>query len=212
MFQAGFFEVGRIRGAPIRVHWSVLLGILFFTGFRFAPAAWVAFVVLILVHELGHAAVVLRYRLRVVSIDVHGFGGECRWEGQATPWQRAIVAWGGVLAQAALLVVAFGVVILTGGPVSRVGTELVSVFMQTNAWLAMVNLLPIPPLDGANAWTIVRAWKTRHATRNHLAFAQAELDRIEAIDRGADRGTSALSQEDASRLQRLFEDALRRRP
>jgi stage IV sporulation protein FB len=211
MFQSGFLELGRIRGAPVRLHWSVLLGVLFFTGFRFSPAAWLGFVALVLIHELGHAAVVLRYGLRVVGIELHGFGGECRWDGQATPWERAVIAWGGVLAQAVLLAVTFGVVLVTGGPTTHFGTELVAVFTQTNVWLALVNLLPIPPLDGANAWSVVRAWRGHRAATSHLARSRRELERLEAIDRGV-VPSSALSQEDADRLHRLFEDAVRRKP
>jgi stage IV sporulation protein FB len=211
MFETGFLQLGRIRGAPIRLHWSVLLGVLFFTGFRFAPAAWLGFVALVLIHELGHAAVVLGFGLRVVAIDVHGFGGQCRWDGQASPWQRAIIAWGGVLAQAALLAATLVLVALTGGPRTSFEAELVSVFTRTNAYLAVINLLPIPPLDGANAWTIVRAWKMRRAASSRAARAHQEVRRIEAIDREVGKGQSALSEADASRLQKLFDDALRQK-
>src|SRR5579859_4663516 len=116
MFETGFLRLGRIRGAPIRIHWSVALGLLFFTGFRFEPAAWLGFIALILMHELGHALMVLRYGLRVVAVDVHGFGGECRWEGTPTAWQRAAIAWGGVMGQAVVLVATLAYIFVTGGP------------------------------------------------------------------------------------------------
>jgi stage IV sporulation protein FB len=202
MFQTGFLQLGRIRGAPIRIHWSVLLGLLFFSGFRFAPAAWLGFVALILIHELGHALIVLRYGLRVVAVDVHGFGGECRWEGTPTAWQRAVIAWGGVFGQAVLLLGTLGVLYATGAPTTLFGAELASVFVYTNLWLAGVNLLPIPPLDGSKAWSIVSLWKTRRA---RLAGARQEVQRLEAID----HVPSALNAKDAARLQKLFEDALR---
>ena len=38
--------------------------------------------------------------MQIVSIDVHGLGGVCRWYGVPSPRWRAIIAWGGVLAQA----------------------------------------------------------------------------------------------------------------
>jgi stage IV sporulation protein FB len=212
MFETGFLQIGRIRGAPIRIHWSVLLGVLFFTGFRFAPAAWLGFVALVLVHELGHAGIVLRYGLRVLAIDVHGFGGQCRWEGQASPWQRAVIAWGGVLAQAALLAATLLFVTLTGGPTTSFGAELVSVFTHTNAYLALINLLPIPPLDGANAWTVVSAWRARRANTSRASRAREELRRIEAVDRDVGSGRGSLSEADANRVQKLFDDALRRKP
>jgi stage IV sporulation protein FB len=207
MFESGFLQIARVRGAPIRIHWSVLLGLMFFTGFRFAPAAWLGFVALILIHELGHAALVLRYGLRVVAIDVHGFGGECRWSGDTTPWQRAVIAWGGVLAQGILMAATYGILYATGGPVNAFWAELAGVFLITNRWLIGINLLPIPPLDGANAWTLVSLWKARHAARgDRRAKAQKELRRIEKMDYG--RG--GLSDEDEARVRKLFEDAAAR--
>jgi stage IV sporulation protein FB len=210
MFETGFYQLGRIRGAPIRFHWSVLVGVLFFTGFRFAPAAWLGFVALILLHELGHAAMVLRYGKRVNGIDVLGFGGVCRWSGDATPWQRAVIAWGGVLAQLVLFAGTFAVIHLTVGPVTRFGAELAAVFTETNLWLAGINLLPVPPLDGGTAWSIVpllkARWRARGASRGRREQAAKELRRIEQIDYG--RG--GLSDTDEARIRKLFEDAAAR--
>jgi stage IV sporulation protein FB len=207
MFETGFLQLGRIRGAPIRVHWSVVLGLLVFTGFRFDPGAWLGFVALILIHELGHAALVLRYRLRVVSLDVHGFGGECRWAGEATAWERAAIAWGGVLAQLVLFVATLVFIRVTGAPVTRFGAELAYVFTETNMWVMALNLLPVPPLDGSNAWSIVGLWKARQKARrassHRRSSARKELERIEKMDYG--RG--GLSDEDEARVRRLFDEA-----
>jgi stage IV sporulation protein FB len=205
MFETGFLQIARIRGAPVRIHWSVALGALFFTGLRFEPAAWFAFLALVLVHELGHAVVVLRCGLRVVGIDVLAFGGVCRWSGDSTPLQRAVIAWGGVLAQLLLLGATWGVVLATGAPTSRFGMELVSVFTETNLWLAMINLLPIPPLDGATAWTLPRAWKARSPRPSRMARARRDVHRLEVVE----RRPTGLSAADEERLQKLFDDATR---
>jgi stage IV sporulation protein FB len=161
MFETGYLQIAKLKGAPVRIHWSVVIGAVMFTGFRLAPAAWLGFVLLVLVHELGHAALVLLYRLDVVSVDVHGFGGVCRWQGVSTRWERAVIAWGGVLAQLAILALTYGLVLATGAPTSSFATELVYVFTATNLWLLLINLIPVAPLDGVDAWTIVRAWKER---------------------------------------------------
>ncbi len=104
----GYLRVARFRGSPVRVHWTTPVGALVFCGtvlgFGFAPAAWGAFVVLLLVHELGHAVVVRRCGLPVRSVDIHGLGGICRYEGHPGEVDRAKIAWGGVVAQALLLV------------------------------------------------------------------------------------------------------------
>jgi stage IV sporulation protein FB len=205
MFETGYLQIGRLKGAPVRIHWSVVLGVLVFTGFRFAPAAWLGFVLLLLAHELGHAALVLRYRLDVVSVDVHGFGGVCRWNGVSTRWERAVIAWGGVLAQLAILALTYGVVLATGAPSSSFATELVYVFTATNLWLLLINLMPVAPLDGADAWTIVRAWKERRGSRDRMAGAREHLRRIET----AEKREASLTAEDEERLRKLFEDTTR---
>ena len=77
MFERGFLALGRFRGVPVRLHWSTALGALIFSGGRFVPAFWVAFVVLVLIHEFGHAIVVQRLGHRALAVDVTGFGGLC---------------------------------------------------------------------------------------------------------------------------------------
>jgi hypothetical protein len=134
------------------VHWSAPLGALFFSGFRFAPGAWAGFILLILVHELGHAFLAMRYRLRVRGIDVHGLGGQCRYEGGGTRRQHIVIAWGGVLAQAVVLLLA--VTVLRPVSTTPFTQELAETFVGTNVWLIALNLLPIPPLDGATAWQL----------------------------------------------------------
>jgi Zn-dependent protease len=156
MLERGSLTVARLRAVPIRLHWTLPLGALLFSGFSFAPGSWLGFFLLVLLHELGHAAIVRAFRLRVVGIDITGFGGLCHWSGVATPTQRGAIAWGGVLAQAALLVVTTIALVVGGSPTSRFAGEMASVFTFTNLWLIGINLLPIPPLDGHEAWAFAR--------------------------------------------------------
>src|SRR5690606_27679364 len=134
MFDRGYAKIATLGGILIRVHWSMPLGALIFSGFRLAPAFWLAFFLLVLLHELGHAFFVRRYRHHVLSIDVTGFGGLCRWSGYASPYQRAVIAWGGVLAQALLFVATFGVVLVVGAPRVLWAAEIVHVFTTVNLW------------------------------------------------------------------------------
>jgi hypothetical protein len=56
-------------------------------------------------------------------------------------------------------------VLLLGRPTTYSGAELVSVLTTTNLWLIGINLLPVPPLDGAEAWPLLKhardAWRAR---------------------------------------------------
>ncbi|HEY6559096.1 MAG TPA: hypothetical protein VI072_17550 [Polyangiaceae bacterium] len=156
MFDRGFLKLGTWRGVPVRLHWTAPLGAALFGGLRWAPAVWVSFFVLVIVHELGHAYLVRRYGHHVMAIDVTGFGGLCRWFGTATTFERAAIAWGGVVAQAALLVIALVLSAVFGPFYVGVGRDLVGTFIYANFWLIILNLLPFPPFDGKEAWPLAR--------------------------------------------------------
>src|SRR5687767_12828534 len=135
MLERGYWTAFRVRGAPVRLHWTIPLGALLFGGFRFVPAFWGAFFLLILIHELGHATLVRAFGHRVMSIDILGFGGFCRWSGVATQSERGAIAWGGVLAQAVALIVTFVVLLVFGRPTTIYGAQVAEVFISTNLWL-----------------------------------------------------------------------------
>jgi len=197
----GYATLFRWRGVPIRFHWSVPLGALLLGGFRFDPAFWLGFVVLVLVHEFGHALVVRACRQRVLSIDVHGVGGLCRWAGTVTPMQRAAIAWGGVWAQLVLCLatVLFGA--LHGPPETPFGASLEDVFVSRNILLAAINLLPFAPLDGAEAWALPmllfrRARRSLHERRFTRAIRPSAASvKLRVIAQNAEADDPALREE-----------------
>lgn len=168
MFQTGYWTLARYRGIPIRLHWSIPLGALFFGRFEIVPGFWLGFVVLVLIHELGHAFLARRRRLAVFEVNVHGLGGECVHR-RGSPYDDAIVAWGGVLAQLLVLYVPTRLLIELGVVTvdSAFVAQLVSALLWTNLWLVAINLLPIPPLDGAKAWQLPKLWWERRKRRAH---------------------------------------------
>jgi Zn-dependent protease len=206
--ESGYLELGRFRGVPVRVHLLMPLGALFFSGFRFEPGAWVGFVLIILLHEIGHALLIMRYGLGVSSIDLHAYGGATRWSGQATDHQRSVVAWGGVLAQAALLAATAAVVGVLGPPRSFFARELVYVFTTTNLWLMALNLLPFPPLDGAQAWRL--AGELGRRLRSGSLFDWRRFRMPRAFGK-RDSSRPYVSPDEARRIAKAFEDAVRRR-
>jgi stage IV sporulation protein FB len=165
MFDTGYLRLFSWRGASVRVHWTLPLGAIVFGGGSIAPAFWLGFVLLVALHEFGHAAVALRMKQHVVAIDITGFGGMCRWTGTATPIQRSLIAWGGILVQAMLLLAALALVALVPGVLHGWTGEFVSVFLWTNLWLIALNLLPFPPLDGAHAWRLMGELRRSDAIR-----------------------------------------------
>lgn len=184
---SGYLTIARWQGAPVRAHWTLPLGAFVFGHGRIAPGYWLGFALVVLVHEIGHALVVRRFGLRVVSVDVHGAGGQCRWAGDATALQRARIAWGGVNAQLALFLATAGALAILGPPSTPLFAALADAFTSTNVFLIVLNLLPVPPLDGAEAWKLpglLRAQSRARAgsrTAKHRAKAKraAHLELVE---------------------------------
>ncbi|HEY4102931.1 MAG TPA: hypothetical protein VGM44_03535 [Polyangiaceae bacterium] len=178
MFGGGYWQVGRFRGAPIRLHFSILLGLVVFSRFSWLPGFFVAFPCLVLLHELGHAILVKRFGHDLTQVELTGLGGACHWSGNASPFEEAAIAWGGVLAQL-LLYAGTRLWLRLAPPETWFGAQVAFTFTDTNLWLVAINLMPIPPLDGARAWQIFSAWNDRgpanlpHGTwRDHDRNAQ----------------------------------------
>lgn len=151
----GWLTLGSLRGAPIRLHWTLPFGALAWSRFSFAPAMWLAFALLILIHELGHALLVLRFGLGLSEIALHGAGGYCRHERPGSRYEESVIAWGGVLGQVLLLGGTELVGLVLGPPASAGAAQVRHVFTEANLWLMLVNLLPLGGLDGAKAWPLV---------------------------------------------------------
>lgn len=172
---------GRLFGIPLRLHWSFLVMtavMLAMSGFQIVAGlgSLVAYVVLILAHELGHALVGRLWGERVVSITLFGYGGECQLTAtHPSRLSRETIAWAGVLAQAliycltALLAARFTI---AEGTFFR---GVMRVFTTENAIFMGINLLPIRPIDGRTAWPLlwhpVRRWRARRASERALADA-----------------------------------------
>jgi stage IV sporulation protein FB len=169
MYQ-GYFFLGRpLFRIPLRVHWSIVFLVFLFGGPSSAnPIRWAAVVFLVLAHEYGHAVVVRWAGAVPLSIELHGFGGLCRWDGYVTPIGRACIAWGGVWAQSVVFAAALIAGAILEPPDRSPLGQVLMVFVVSNAFMAAFNLIPFPPLDGAEAWKLPwllakRGWPRRSA-------------------------------------------------
>jgi stage IV sporulation protein FB len=179
MMERGYLTLFRVRGVPLRAHWTLPIGALLFSGGRFAPGTWLGVLAIILLHELGHAFVVNRVGLVNLGIDVTGFGGATRWAGHPTPRQRALVAWGGVFAQLIVLAIVAPIVWLAG-PFGGFLGDLAYAFTYSNVFIMAFNLIPIRPFDGAEAWPLLphlfRDWRRTRRWKKKLTVSQALRD------------------------------------
>jgi len=88
---------------------------------------------------------------------------------------------------------------ILGPPRTMFARETVEVFTRTNLWLMIINLLPFPPLDGAEAWKIVGELK-------HRRWASGKV-----LGGSGSSKSDDLLPEEARRIAKAFEDAVKRR-
>ena len=170
-YQLGNFE---IFGAPVYVHWSVIVAItLILFLYRQSPAtvaiALISFFSIILVHEVGHAAMANRMGYRVFSLKVCLIHGLCEYEAPRYELDDVKVAWGGVLAQMLVAMLVFTASSLGARHLSYFGPVLV--FLGYYSLLVVpYNLLPVRGLDGDKAWRIIpilyKQFKKNNSNRN----------------------------------------------
>lgn len=180
MLQGGSLRLFTWQGIAIRVHVLAPFGWLFFN--RLDPVRWLGMALIVFLHEAGHAWVVRKFRARVTSIDFVALGGECHWAGDVSARGVATIAWGGVAAQALLLLVCAPIAAFA--PITDpLAVRLLWVLTWSNLLLIGLNLIPIPPLDGSRCWAAIPMWyrhfKRRAADERHRTVTK----QLEALDR-----------------------------
>jgi hypothetical protein len=79
-----------------------------------------------------------------------------------------VIAWGGVLAQGLLYGLTAGFVALFGPATTSFGYDIQDAWLRANLWIMVLNLIPIAPLDGAEAWQIFRAMRVESVSFGQL--------------------------------------------
>lgn len=175
MLNAPAWEIGRVLGIPIRVHASWFLVFLFVTwslatgylpdalpglsDFRYWGMGAVAAVLLfgsVLLHELGHSYVALRYRIPIGQITLFLFGGVAQMRAEPpSPKAEFLIAIAGPLVSFALGAFSLGLAAASewwpmpsGGQGFAVLGGLLGL---VNVQLGLFNLIPGFPLDGGRA-------------------------------------------------------------
>ncbi len=189
--KSGFLKLGTWRNVPLFFHWTLLLWVPLYWS-RFGSVLWAmvtfaAFAALVLVHEMGHAAIANWRGLPVFAMRFHILGGECEHAGASREQDGVWVAWGGVLAQFCILVAALVAQYLAAS--FHVHSEwlqgLLFVFINANLVLIAINLIPVPPLDGHTAWRVIPLlWKKLRSGNGQVPgpLKTARKQRAAALD------------------------------
>ncbi len=195
------WQIGRILGIPIKVHpsWFVVFAFLTWslaTGYfpaelpgqsalRYWGMGGVAAVLLfasVLLHELGHSYVALRYRVPIAQITLFFFGGMAQMRAEP-PGPRAefLIAIAGPIVSLVLAAGLFGLLFLGDGIEPLRGLFVLGVMLgNINLTLGVFNLIPGFPLDGGRvlraglwAWSGDFYGATRQASLVGQAFGLA---------------------------------------
>jgi stage IV sporulation protein FB len=161
---------------PVIIHWFFWVNVALLGGAINASsprqiqmlAGWVLAAFLsVLIHELGHAFAMRRFGDRRVDILLYAFGGLARGGRWLSRREDMIVSAAGPALQLAAGVV---MELLFGGV--RLGSLFLASFAQSfihiSFWWALLNLLPIIPLDGGH---IFRAFLGQSRLRLSLTIS-----------------------------------------
>jgi len=172
--------LGRVLGIPIRLDysWFLMLALLtWMLATSYFPAefgGWplsvywlmgaltaLAFFASLLLHELGHSVVALRYKVPVRSITLFIFGGVAQIGGEPPSAKAEFrIAIAGPIVSLALALAFYALKPLLGGLPPVYGMAQYLAFM--NLAVALFNLIPGYPLDGGRVLRAI-VWAT---TRN----------------------------------------------
>jgi Zn-dependent protease len=158
-------QCSQLHGIPVFVHPLVLVWVLIFYLFGNPALGFINCALmfgLLIGHEWGHAACARFCGLSVWNISISPLHGACHFDEPRTSLEHQVIAWGGVLVQ--LLILAASVLFLCALrllPASILRPWLLllepvsAIWIHWNIFLIILNLVPIPPLDGSIAWRIV---------------------------------------------------------
>ena len=159
-------HVARVRGVDLYVHWSVFViaGVLLWRAPRGEAATLagiLAYLALLLLHESGHVWMARQRGFDAWSITLYPVFGYARTELPESRFEHALIAWGGVAAQAVVAIPIMGVVLLFGPSPFEPMNAVLAILGGYSVCLAAFNLLPVRPLDGSVAWGLIPAWLER---------------------------------------------------
>lgn len=183
----GLWQLARWKGVPILFHWSLLLGLVWFgllyRGAVPALLTFAGFFALLLIHELGHAVAAWSRGVRVHEIRLYLLHGLCRHAYPNRERDHVFIAWGGVLAQGVVLVIAVAAkwtLEVTAPDINLLLAPLFRSLILGNMVMIAINLIPVAPLDGHLAWRVLKPLRRTWVAR---AGAFSPLERLRVMRR-----------------------------
>ena len=170
-------RLGQVRGVDVYVHWSIFaLGIVILAGVTHKPASTLvgmaAYLGLLTLHESGHLMMARRRGYEAYSMALYPIFGLASFEAPDSRIDRALIAWGGVLAQFVVAAPLTSYIVLIGYTPFEPLNAALAILGGYSLLVGAFNLLPIRPLDGSKAWDILPAWfEQRRIRRDQRALS-----------------------------------------
>jgi stage IV sporulation protein FB len=160
--ESGYWKLVHWKKIPVYAHWTILLWFpwVLIQGMKLVWLfpTFLAFITILLFHEFGHAIAARYTDTKVYAIKLFLMHGECTHETPYYESEDILIAWGGVLGQLLLLVLAVVAQYLLFYFSPMWIFQLSPVFdvlTKTNLIIIAFNLIPVKPLDGVVAWRII---------------------------------------------------------
>ena len=154
-------RVARIDGVDVYVHWATfLIGGIVLIGslpkrLEITLVAVGAYLGILLIHEWGHVVAGRRRGSVAWSIELYPILGLTRLSVPRSYFDECVIAWGGVLAQLAVALPLIAWVAIFGFTPSEQINAVLALLGSFSVFIAVMNLLPAPRLDGAKAWPLI---------------------------------------------------------
>jgi stage IV sporulation protein FB len=155
-------QVGRALGIPIRIHFTFLLLLVWYAvdQTRRGDNPWRAMLFLVLVfacvalHELGHAAMALKFGVKTREIVLYPIGGIAALDRMPGGKAELLIALAGPAVNVALAGVLLAALAIFGGPPPASPDQMFAPgrilfpLLFANIMLVLFNLIPAFPMDG----------------------------------------------------------------
>lgn len=165
-------------GFPITVHWMFWLNTALLGGaigastpaeMRALAAFMIAAFLSVLIHELGHASVMRKFGDRNVQVVLYAFGGYAQGSRWFSRWQDILLTAAGPGLQIAAGLAVYFAMGIWQPPSGWLG-YLAAQFIFVSIFWAILNLVPILPLDGGRLCSAITG-RPRLALRISLVTA-----------------------------------------
>ena len=144
---SGAITLMRVHQVPVYLHWSFPAGAflpLAFAHFQPVPSLYLCagYVLLVLLHELGHLAAARLMKHHVLSIEISADGGRCKTEAPRSLRAAVFIFSGGLIAQLILLLVGVGGFLFLGDLNSEAFSYFLIVSTFMNVLMFIANIIP----------------------------------------------------------------------